>query len=599
MATKTVGTKSFTTQTATLGRATGLSDFGRSLQQQVTGNLRRATESKLMGITSSALGFLPPVLQASMFGMFSGRSGSSGVMQRSSSGGTMQNSLWMTNLERLFREPLPVVIVTDQLGMLESQREKNATSAKVIGSGTGKDVSSKTPLGFSLDTLAMAGLAGLLASVLARLKKWIEDSGPESWKLPDFGGAEFASDAIATVGVLTLLKRMLFGVGGKGGFFRNAKAWYLKKIKGFEWSKLFSAGSKITMGGKVLSMVGALGSVALGFLPVILDGIAGWAKAEDWKTTNWASVIGNAFGGSGSGTSGALGNSVKLGFAGAAIGSIIPGVGTTIGFIIGSILGAVLGYFGGEKIAKFMDSVAETVDQIFDWENFSNSLLGISYNDKFKFDKRAFGQGEDIYDKKTGDYVGWRNWVMQMHQDDRMGTEYDPSTWEQKHRDEFKKIFGYDASLGLVHDSHLLSKDHPFYAPPPRKKVGGLIMKDGLHYLHSGEMVLDQGSTGALLRSATMFETMERDRGYNMLINPPRPYELTGGDSEKILQNTEKVLSKVIEFVDYQKAEGIAPNTVFAPQQITNNSPVSNDSQVTVINHGTNSHTDLMRPAWA
>jgi len=127
MATKTVGTKSFTTQTATLGRATGLSDFGRSLQQQVTGNLRRATESKLMGITSSALGFLPPVLQASMFGMFSGRSGSSGVMQRSSSGGTMQNSLWMTNLERLFREPLPVVIVTDQLdGLVVTTPEKQS-----------------------------------------------------------------------------------------------------------------------------------------------------------------------------------------------------------------------------------------------------------------------------------------------------------------------------------------------------------------------------------------------------------------------------------------------------------------------------------------
>ena len=47
------GTKSFGQQQLRLGRSESLADFARNLQSQTTGNLRRATESKMMGLNDN------------------------------------------------------------------------------------------------------------------------------------------------------------------------------------------------------------------------------------------------------------------------------------------------------------------------------------------------------------------------------------------------------------------------------------------------------------------------------------------------------------------------------------------------------------------
>lgn len=97
-------------------------------------------------------------------------------------------------------------------------------------------------------------------------------------------------------------------------------------------------------------------ALATGLYSKIKDGIAGWFAAEAWGVSKLSGMIGGLLGGLDEGVWGAIKNGGKWALVGAGIGSFVPVIGTLFGGLIGAALGALLGYFGGEKIAKLVDS---------------------------------------------------------------------------------------------------------------------------------------------------------------------------------------------------------------------------------------------------
>tara|TARA_B100001939_G_scaffold345553_1_gene362392 strand:- start:231 stop:2039 length:1809 start_codon:yes stop_codon:yes gene_type:complete len=404
------GTQSFGQQNLRLGRSEGLSDFAKNLARQTTGNLRRATEARMMGVTSSAFGFLPPIMQASMFGLFtgggSGSSGSSGTVSRVGGSGPMQSTLWMTNLERLYREPLPVMIVTDRLGFIESQREK----PKVI-EGTSSRIDAPTKKsGFGLTQLGLAGLAGILSLALMKLRDFLENvniSDTEWLKsiLPnDLGdAASLGAKMVAAIGIGSLAKTLIFGSptgkgGRKGGLLRGMRAVLLKSIRGINW------GSFITTG----MLAKGFGKLGLGIVQIAFDGIAGWFKSDEWGVDKVTAAIGASIGGTDSGLFGSVSQGLKYGFIGAGIGSVVPGIGTLAGAILGLVIGALIGWVGGKKIAQsldnILDSIGSSVDEAFD------SIYDAILPDWLKKEKESgnmsmFGHMMD-FSLKSGAFLG-------------------------------------------------------------------------------------------------------------------------------------------------------------------------------------------------
>ena len=92
------------------------------------------------------------------------------------------------------------------------------------------------------------------------------------------------------------------------------------------------------------------------------DAKNGKSNAEKWGTGETAATIGGLLGGTDENTlSRTFKNAAKYGLAGAAIGSFFPGIGNVAGWVIGTIAGLVIGAgtgaYGGENIAKDIDSV--------------------------------------------------------------------------------------------------------------------------------------------------------------------------------------------------------------------------------------------------
>jgi len=75
-----------------------------------------------------------------------------------------------------------------------------------------------------------------------------------------------------------------------------------------------------------------------------------------------------ALAGRGRGFLNAINNALKLGGLGAAIGSLIPGVGTVLGGLVGGLLGFFLGFIGGERLAKiafsFFQDISNAVNSV-------------------------------------------------------------------------------------------------------------------------------------------------------------------------------------------------------------------------------------------
>jgi hypothetical protein len=85
------------------------------------------------------------------------------------------------------------------------------------------------------------------------------------------------------------------------------------------------------------------------------------SKLFGLDTSNLNAGVGHFLGGGGEGVANAIGSGAQGALTGAVIGSILPGVGTLIGGIIGGIVGTISGYFGGEKVAKFLSNLDQSV----------------------------------------------------------------------------------------------------------------------------------------------------------------------------------------------------------------------------------------------
>jgi hypothetical protein len=104
-------------------------------------------------------------------------------------------------------------------------------------------------------------------------------------------------------------------------------------------------------------LIGKLGLIG-GIAWMLVDGVMGFFKADEWGVGKGAGVVGSIFGGLDSGLKGALGGMGKFALLGAGIGSLaFPGVGTIVGGLIGAALGFIMGWIGGENISNALQSI--------------------------------------------------------------------------------------------------------------------------------------------------------------------------------------------------------------------------------------------------
>ena len=123
---------------------------------------------------------------------------------------------------------------------------------------------------------------------------------------------------------------------------------------------------------------GLLGTIGIGVLLVgaffavwsaVKDAFAGYLKAKkgEWGNIDAVSgAIGAFFGGKGSGFWNAVVQGSKWAIMGATLGIFGGPPGILAGAIIGLALGAVAGWFGGEKIAQWIDDTVKKFRSIFD-----------------------------------------------------------------------------------------------------------------------------------------------------------------------------------------------------------------------------------------
>lgn len=190
----------------------------------------------------------------------------------------------------------------------------------------------------------------------------------------------------------------------------------------FKWDKILGIGLGAYVTAKLLPSIMTMafklpgGGRAIGYAA-----LATWAMgsaiakvgdvvaAQDWTEdmgatdSKLANSIGAALGGDVTGgLINSLKNASKMGgtFAliGAGIGSFIPVVGTLAGALIGGalgiVVGGILGFFGGGRIAKFMDSIGTFVS-----ETYENMVQGIK---DFFFDREIVGGAGESYTQRSG-----------------------------------------------------------------------------------------------------------------------------------------------------------------------------------------------------
>ena len=123
-----------------LGRAEGLGELAQLFKQQTSQRARMATQGVLTSVVGAATSGAPGFMQASLYNAFtsnpfrsmaSGRAGATEQLQRSSGTAT---PVWAKNLERLYKDPLPITVVKNKLQALEMEREaKDITPIVVEG----------------------------------------------------------------------------------------------------------------------------------------------------------------------------------------------------------------------------------------------------------------------------------------------------------------------------------------------------------------------------------------------------------------------------------------------------------------------------------
>ena len=132
-----------------------------------------------------------------------------------------------------------------------------------------------------------------------------------------------------------------------------------------------AAGGIAGMAAKAMNFASVAGRVAGRALPVVgsvlslgLDAFAGVDLAEQWDVSKTAGVFGSILGGANDGIMGALAGSGKWALTGAAIGSVVPVVGTLAGGLAGAAIGAVMGFIGGERIANFAQNATDEISDL-------------------------------------------------------------------------------------------------------------------------------------------------------------------------------------------------------------------------------------------
>jgi hypothetical protein len=203
--------------------------------------------------------------------------------------------------------------------------------------------------------------------------------------------------AMAGVGAPVAVTAALKGVELFGrGAFKTAE---LVKVAGTFTAELVKKGGKavLTMlddlatkpgilGNSMKFLTSSIGKISLTVLGVVVDGVLGFFKSEEWGASKLASVIGGA-------VSGTIDNKVlntfvnmgKWAAVGAAAGSIVPLIGTTAGGILGAIFGGIMGWIGGQDTSKLMDEVGPSmwdkmkagVANMFSAENVGKSIAGL------------------------------------------------------------------------------------------------------------------------------------------------------------------------------------------------------------------------------
>jgi len=148
----------------------------------------------------------------------------------------------------------------------------------------------------------------------------------------------------------------MFG-NGTGKIISESTALGAKEAIKTTGSKFLTSATSILSTNAAKIVGGAGGALALG-----LDAYQGYKKADEWKTSQTASAVGGALGGSGKGLGeGGLievgGNIALNALKGAAIGTIFGPVGTLVGAGVGGLFGAI----GGKRFAEGMDTVTDTL----------------------------------------------------------------------------------------------------------------------------------------------------------------------------------------------------------------------------------------------
>jgi len=145
-----------------------------------------------------------------------------------------------------------------------------------------------------------------------------------------------------------------------------------------KFTSIFETLGDFFSGGKLFGMFKdalGIGSLIIGIADMVKGAIEGWRLAEDWGVESWIGAIGGALGGTGEGKENAFRNALTKGALGAGIGMAVFGpVGFIIGGIIGAVGGAILGYFGGEKIAQWIQNAKDSITDYIEDEGWGRIL---------------------------------------------------------------------------------------------------------------------------------------------------------------------------------------------------------------------------------
>ena len=235
-----------------------------------------------------------------------------------------------------------------------------------------------------------------------------------------------------TLGIITLLPKLEEAFGSIFKFTGEKLIPFLDSIfdikdeEGeFKWDKILGIGLGAYVTAKLLPSIltmafkvptGGVGGKVIGYAA-----LAAWAMgsaiqmvgdivaAQDWTEgmgatdSKLANSIGGALGGD---ISGGFVNSIKnaskfgglFAATGASIGTFMfPGVGTLAGALIGGAIGiavgGILGFFGGGRIARFMESIGTFVS-----ESYEKMVQGVK---DFFVDREITGPGGETYTQRS------------------------------------------------------------------------------------------------------------------------------------------------------------------------------------------------------